>query len=306
LIAIALAAAAVQPAPLPAASEAASVDSIMALVARNQDQAQELRQRYVYNQSLILRFRRGNGKLAREETREYVVTPTENGTNKELMRFAGSFEQDGRMVPYSGPGFTYQDTDLDGELMRGLADDLANDRQSRDGIAADLFPLTTEEQRKYRFKLEKTEDYRGRLVHQITFKPVKELWEEDDGTPWKGEILVDAAECQPVLITTQLAKDIPVPVRVFLGTNVKGLGFKLSYQKFEEGVWFPVSYGAEFELKALFFYSRKIAIALNNSGFKKGIVDTNVTFDPPQRPDKNINEPKTKAAPAEAPLSPIE
>jgi hypothetical protein len=184
--------------------------------------------------------------------------------------------------------------------MRGLADDLANDRQSRDGIAADLFPLTTEEQRKYRFKLEKTEDYRGRLVHQITFKPVKELWEEDDGTPWKGEILVDAAECQPVLITTQLAKDIPVPVRVFLGTNVKGLGFKLSYQKFEEGVWFPVSYGAEFELKALFFYSRKIAIALNNSGFKKGMLP-GVTR-PTARPDKTSTS-QDKGGALEAPLS---
>lgn len=80
-------------------------------------------------------------------------------------------------------------------------------------------------------------------------------------------------------------------MRVFLGNNIKGLGFRLSYRKFEDGVWFPVSYGAEFEIKAVFFYKRKIAIALNNSGFKKGIVDANVTFDPPLQ----INGPPTNS-----------
>ena len=291
LIAVVLAAAMAQSAQLPDTPEEVSVESIMASVARNQDRAQELRQTYVYNQSLILRFRRGNGKPAREETREYVVTPTEKGTGKELTRFAGSYEEDGRMIPYSEPGFRYKDTDIDGDLIDSLAEDLANDRQSRDGIRAELFPLTTQEQRKYHFELKRTEEYRGQLVHMITFKPVKE-WDEEDGTPWMGEILVDAAECQPVLITTQLAKGIPIPVQVFMGTNLKGLGFKLSYQKFEDGVWFPVSYGAEFEIKAVFFYKRKIAIALNNSGFKKGIVNANVTFDPPQPADKTINGPK--------------
>lgn len=306
IIAIAIITATIASAAFPPQSDAASVDSIMALVARNQEQAQDQRQSYVYSQSFVLRFRRGNGKLAREEMREYVVTPTENGTRKELVRFAGSYERDGRMVSYSEPGFIYQDMDIDGELMAGLADDLVNDRTSRDGIAADLFPLTTKEQRKYSFRLEKTEEYRGRIVHRIAFKPVKDLWEEDDGTPWRGEILVDAAECQPVLVTTQLAKGVPAPVRVFLGTNVKGLGFRLSYQEFEEGVWFPVSYGAEFEVKAMFFYSRKIAITLNSSGFKKGIVDTNVTFNPPESHGKAVSEPETKAAPVEAPPFPYD
>jgi len=302
LIGILLAASAApceSPAPIP---EEPSVESIMARVARNQDEAQKLRLAYVYSQSLLLRFRQSNGKVAREETREYAVMPTDTGTTKELTRFAGSYEKDGRMIPYSQPGFIYRDTDIDGELINSLADDLANDRNSRDGIAADLFPLTTEEQRKYRFKLEETEERRGQLVHRITFKPANKQWDEADGTPWAGEILVDAAECQPVLVTTRLAQGIPIPVRTLLGTNLKGLGFRLSYQKFEDGVWFPVDYGAEFEVKVLFVYKRKIAISLTNSAFRRALVAANVTFESPSKVERNPEDSKTRPSdPAPSP-----
>jgi hypothetical protein len=77
LIGILLAAAAVPCEPRTPIPEEPSVESIMAAVARNQAQAQQLRQAYVYNQSLILRFRQGNGKVVREETREYAVMPVE-------------------------------------------------------------------------------------------------------------------------------------------------------------------------------------------------------------------------------------
>jgi hypothetical protein len=302
LIGILLAAAAVPCEPRTPIPEEPSVESIMAAVARNQDQAQQLRQAYVYNQSLILRFRQSNGKVVREETREYAAMPTDTGTTKELTRFAGSYEKDGRMIAYSQPGFIYKDTDIDGELINGLADDLANDRNSRDGIAADLFPLTTEEQRKYRFKLEETEERRGQLVHRITFKPANKQWDEADGTPWAGEILVDAAECQPVLVTTRLAQGIPIPVRTLLGTNLKGLGFRLSYQKFEDGVWFPVDYGAEFEVKVLFVYKRKIAISLTNSAFRRALVAANVTFESPSKVERNPEDPETRPSdPAPSP-----
>jgi hypothetical protein len=306
LIGILLAASAApceSPAPIP---EEPSVESIMARVARNQDEAQKLRQAYVYSQSLLLRFRQSNGKVVREETREYAVMPTDTGTTKELTRFAGSYEKDGRMIPYSQPGFIYRDTDIDGELINSLADDLANDRNSRDGIAADLFPLTAEEQRKYRFKLEETEERRGQLVHWITFKPANKQWDEADGTPWAGEILVDAAECQPVLVTTRLAQGIPIPVRTLLGTNLKGLGFRLSYQKFEDGIWFPVDYGAEFEVKVLFVYKRRIAIALANSSFKRALVATNVTFEPPSKVEHTPEERETRPAPTDPDPSPNE
>ena len=49
------------------------VENVMARVAANQDRAQELRTAFVYEQSLLLRFRRGDGKLAREEWRDYAT-----------------------------------------------------------------------------------------------------------------------------------------------------------------------------------------------------------------------------------------
>lgn len=39
-----------------------SVQAIMAKVAQNQDRTQEMRSAFVYNQTLLLRFKRGNGK----------------------------------------------------------------------------------------------------------------------------------------------------------------------------------------------------------------------------------------------------
>ena len=265
-----------------------TVEEIMAKVAVNQDRAESLRTAFVYDQELRLRFLRGNGRIAREETRAYVVTPTEKGINKELVHFEGSYEKDGKMIPYSEPGFEYRDMDIDGELIDDLADDLANDRHSRDGIAADLFPLTTQEQRKYRFTLKGTREFRGHEVYRVAFEPKSKSWDEDDGAPWAGEILVDRTDRQPVLVSTHLARGIPIAVRTLLGTNLKGLGFQLRYEKFDEGLWFPVSYGSEFEVKALFLYRRKIAISLSNKGFQRAQVDAHVTYEQPPKIEKNL------------------
>jgi hypothetical protein len=57
------------------------VQEIMAKIAANQDRSQEMRSAFVYRQDLLLRFLRGNGKTAREEEREYNVTPTANGSD---------------------------------------------------------------------------------------------------------------------------------------------------------------------------------------------------------------------------------
>jgi hypothetical protein len=45
-----------------------------------------------------------------------------------------------------------------------------------------------------------------------------------------------------------------------------------------EGIWFPVSYGGEFKLKAIFFYKRNIAIVLSNSDFERTAVSTQLVF----------------------------
>ena len=75
-----------------------------------------------------------------------------------------------------------------------------------------------------------------------------------------------------------LALKIPGAVKVLLGTDIKGLGFSVTYQKFEDGVWFPVSYGGEFEVRAVFFYKRTISVNVTNTEFHRTNVKSNVTY----------------------------
>ena len=257
-----------------AAAQAPDVETIMDHVGRNQAQAVALRQEFSFNQKQLLRLNRGNGKIAREEHREYYVVPNGNGVRKELLRLEGKYEHKGKYVTYDQPGYKRKGLDADGDLIRDLSEDTTNDSKSRDGIGADLFPLTTEEQRKYDFKLLGAEQYRGREVYRIGFEPKPDQGDAD----WKGEALIDAAEFQPVWVHTELASRIPRAVKILLGTDIKGLGFSVSYQKFEDGVWFPVSYGGEFELRAVFFYKRTISVNLTNTEFHRTNVSSSVTY----------------------------
>jgi hypothetical protein len=97
-----------------------------------------------------------------------------------------------------------------------------------------------------------------------------------------GEALVSRDDYQPVLITTEMAHKLPLLVRTMLGTNLHGLGFSVRYQKFDESLWFPVSYGTEFRVRALFFYNRSIVVSLENTGFRRAKVDSVISFDEPQ------------------------
>lgn len=259
---------------------APSAADIMARVAANQERAERLRSAFVYEQSVQVRMHRGNGKLAREERSEFTVTPTSDGTRKELTRFAGKYESKGRMVAYDKPRHHYKDIDIDGGLASELADACTNEKHSRDGVAADLFPLTGKAQSRYVFRLEGNQQYRGRDVYAIAFQPAPgKNWTEDenDGTPWAGEVLVDAREFEPVLITTHLARGIPFVIRTLLGTNLKSLGFKIAYDRFD-GAWFPVSYGGEFELRVVFFYKRRISLSMTNRGFRRADVESRIVF----------------------------
>jgi hypothetical protein len=255
---------------------AESVAQIMAKVAENQIQAQEMRRAFTYNQSVLIRMKRGGGKLAREEMRELTVTPTPTGFEKTLTHFAGKYRNKGKMIEYSDPHYTYKEMDIDGDIASDLAEDLTDDKDSRDGIAADLFPLTAEQQKKYDFKLEGKQSYRGRDVYRITFTPAKE--EHGDAGCWAGEVLVDTREFQPVLVTTYLARGIPLWVRTVLGTNLKHLGFKVTYQRIEDGIWFPASYGGEFEVRALFFYKRRISLSMLNTDFRRTDVTSGIIY----------------------------
>jgi hypothetical protein len=249
------------------AAPAPTADDIMARVAENQDRAEGLRSEFVYQQKLLIRLRDGKGKLVREEADEYVVTPTPDGTKKELT----SSRKFGR---------PWKLAEEDADMVKDLRHDLTNDRKAKDGLSRKLFPLTAKEQRKYDFKLAGEEVHRGLAVYRITFAPkVTGSDINADAGPWTGEALVSRNDYQPVLITTELSRKVPLLIRTMLGTNVHGLGFSVRYQKFDEGLWFPVSYGTEFRFRALFFYSRSVVVSLENTGFQRAKVDSAIAFD---------------------------
>jgi hypothetical protein len=149
-----------------------SADAIMARVAANQDRSQAARESMVYEQDVLIRLQRANRKLAREESYQFVVTPTRDGVAKERKSFAGKYEAKGVEHTYGQPGFEYKELDIDGEVAHELVEDLTNDK-SRDGIARDLFPLRAAEVEKYRFTLKGRERYRGREVYVVRFEPRK-------------------------------------------------------------------------------------------------------------------------------------
>jgi len=253
------------------------VARIMLRVAVNQESARDARANYVYRQEQTIRMRRPGGKLAREQHAEYVVTPGKDGAEKKLEKFEGKYRSKGKYVSYDQPGYTYRGLDIDGDLIRDMANDMMNDEKSRDGIGHDLFPLTAEEQKKYDFRLVGKEEFRGRAVYRVAFQP-KHASGLDFDDAWKGEALIDAEEYQPVTVQTSMAGKIPAAVKVLLGTDIKGLGFSLSYQKFADGVWFPVSYGGEFEVRGLFFYRRNISVAMTNADFRKTDVKSTLVY----------------------------
>ena len=227
------------------------------------------------HQKVLARFHRTNGQLAREEKSEYLVTPTPGGVDKKLTHFEGKVQRSGRLVSYNEPGKEIKDLDIDGDLIRDMVNEMTGDKDSKDGIGHDLFPLTAAEQTKYIFTLDGKADYRGRQVYRVSFRPKPH--EED--ADWKGEALIDTAEYQPVMVSSKFATHIPMAVKVLLGTDVKGLGFTVTYERFDDGLWFPVSYRGEFHVRAVFFYARNMSISMVNSGFTRAKVSSRIAYD---------------------------
>jgi len=240
------------------------VQTIMSRVGINQAKAQELRNQYIYTQKQLLRFVRSNGKIAREERREYLVTPQLRRVKKKLVHFEGKYQDGKQYVSFDKPGYEHKSLDLDAELLNDMSEDMTNDRKSPDGVGRDLFPLTYHQQLKYDFQLLGAETYRGREVYRVSFKPKPHMEDAD----WKGEALIDAAEFQPVWVSTNLAFKMPLLVKTLLGT----------YQKFEDGMWFPVSYGGEFEVRGVFLYRRTMSISMTNTDFHKLDVNSTIAY----------------------------
>lgn len=279
------------PGVLAAATSAFAVpplDEILTRVADSQERTVEARKTVVYHQTVRSRLLRGGSKIARDEHREYVVTPTEKETAKECVYFLGWYEKGGELYPYDDPEFRHKKLDLDGELIESLTDDLVNDKGSRDGLSKDLFPLTRKEQRNYDFELAGTRKVQGVDAIVIKFQPKqrpkdkdkdKEEDDDRDWRPWSGEVLVHPDEYQPMLVTTSLNKIIPGWVKVVFGINIKQLGFNVTYRKVADGLWFPTTYGTEFGLRLFFGYGRTITLSMENADFRMTSADSSITYE---------------------------
>jgi len=249
----------------------------MKKVAENQDRAQQERAHFVYQQNVHVTTRRTNGKLAREEITDLLVTPTAKGTERKREFIKGRYWYKGRYLAFSGEPVPHQDS-LDGGLTAGFRDDLTND-DSKDGIAKDLFPLTSEEQKDLRFELAGEQMVADRKAYRIRFNPK----DRNDFT-WAGEALIDKEEFQPVSVYTRLSRRIPFFVRTLLGTDVPGLGFNTRYARIDKDIWFPISFGTEFRLHAVFFINRTITVSLENKNFKRAVVESQIQYqeEPPK------------------------
>jgi hypothetical protein len=250
-------------------------EAIMLKVAANQDRAEKVRKDYVYQQHIRVATRRTNGKLAREETTDYLVAPTPDGVKKELKHIDGRFWRKHRYVDFHGDPVP-EARSLDGAIVESFRHDFVNSK-SKDGFESNLFPLTSEEQKKYDFELLGEQTIHGRRVYRIAFGP-----KDKKDINWAGEALIDTQDFEPVRIFTKLSRRIPFAVRTLLGTDVPGLGFNVEYRKFDNGVWFPVSFGTEFRLRAVFFINRDITVSLENSGFQRAHVESAIDYKGPR------------------------
>lgn len=247
---------------------------LLGKLAENQDRASDARKTIVYRQDTWVRLMQTNGKMSREEKRQYTVAPTASGTTKKLDKFEGRYRKGGKILSYDAPNFQYKGTDIDGGLIEDLTEDLINDEKSRDGFSRDLFPLTREEQAHYTFRLDGTRKVGNVDAWRVSFLP-----NPDGDRAWAGEVLIHPQDFQPLLVTTKLAMKIPAAVKWMLGIDIKQLGFSVTYRKVTDELWFPATYGTEFGLKVLFGYKRNVTMNVTNTDFRKTSAESSIQFE---------------------------
>jgi hypothetical protein len=244
---------------------------IMKKVAANQDREQKERSLYIYEENIRVTTRRSNGKLAREEITDLLATPTPNGTEKKRQSIRGRYWQKGHYLDFQGDPVPDKGS-LDGGLISGFRDDLMN-AESKDGIGKNLFPLTSKGQKNLKFELVGKETVAGRSAYRIRFGP-----QNAKDFTWAGEALIDEDELQPVSVYTRLSRRIPLVVRTVFGTDVPGLGFNVQYKRIDNDLWFPVSFGTEFRLHAVFFINRTITVSMENKNFKRATAESSIRY----------------------------
>jgi hypothetical protein len=258
--------------------------TIMARVAANQDQAEANRTHYVYVQHARVTSRKGQRVIC-EEITDSRVTPSASGSHMQLLSLNGRLLQNHTYLTYTKPLATNSaeplaDTshdsvninisDDDRDMVESMRSSFTQD-DAKDGINKRLFPLTSSSQTDYVFHLVGRERMNGRDVFHLDFHP-----KDKDDFSWKGDAYIDAAAYQPVVVSTGMSRNIPLAVRTLLGTNVPGLGFTVTYAPQPDGLWFPVSFGTEFKVHVLFFFSREILIDAQNRDFEKTHVDSKI------------------------------
>ena len=288
-----------------------SADSVMNRVAVNQDAAEAERAHYVYVQHAKMTSRHGKTIMC-EEITDYRVTPSTDSTHEQLLKVDGRFLKNQKYRTYStllprdedkpkdagkdldkseqkdkdkseqkekkgkdlDPVFDpNSDETLDRDLVENMRWNLIHDK-SKDGVNAHLFPLTSKNQISYTFRMIGRERLNDRDVFHITFRP-----KDKNDFGWSGDAYIDTEAFQPVLVTTGMARKIPFAVRTFLGTNLPGLGFTVTYAPQPDSVWFPVTFSTEFKIHVLFFFNREVTLNAENREFEKTHVTSRIVGD---------------------------
>ncbi|MGA9464524.1 MAG: hypothetical protein WBV28_17140 [Terracidiphilus sp.] len=280
-----------------------SADAVMNQVAVNQDAAEAKRAHYIYVQHAKMVSRRGNTIMC-EEITDYRFAPSEDQSKEQLLKLDGRFLRQHGYISYTAllprdedkPKESATESDNSGKKSKGNRDsnsvddpnkDETMDRDivenirwnlihdnSKDGINAHLFPLTSKDQAGYTFRMIGRERLNGRDVFHTAFRPKNK---NDFG--WSGDAYVDTTSFQPVLVSTGMARKVPFVVRTLLGTNLPDLGFTVTYAPQADGVWFPVTFSTEFRIHVLYFFHREIILNAENRDFETTHVTSRIVGD---------------------------
>lgn len=256
-----------------------TAEEIMTRVAANQDRAVAARERFVFTHTSRVRLLKRNRKPVWDETRVYAVAPTAEGLESELVRSYGERKEKGDQVVFEFDGEKLDEGGIDSSLVNSLHDEFSPQRRERDGFWSDLYPFTSKQNGIYRYSLLAETMEAGRKVYRIGYEPVDKRSVFHDGGAWEGEVVVDAAEWQPVRISSNLAKKVPLWARTFFGINLRQLGFGTSYERLEEDVWFPASYGGEFTIKLFHFYRRLATISVVAGEFRRTDTESSIEYE---------------------------
>ena len=74
--------------------------------------------------NVFVHQKRANGKLAREESRDYIVAPGATGAKRKLVKVEGKILDGKNETTYSEAGYKKKDMDIDGGLTDAFARDV--------------------------------------------------------------------------------------------------------------------------------------------------------------------------------------